>query len=157
MFKLEFGIVHRGCVVNKLSRALPQVRLICPAGFVLDASSAYEILALDNPADEDVRAAIDYLKGSDNIAQVSLLERTADKAFIHIVSSAAPETGYCSQAVARNLCFPLSKEVQHGGVEQWEVGCMERSQADRLVEDLKGMGDLKYHRISQVSWAELAP
>jgi len=46
MFKLEFGTEHRGRVVNELSRALPDLRLVCPGGFHIDADSAEEILAL---------------------------------------------------------------------------------------------------------------
>ena len=51
MFKLEFGTEHRGRVVNELSRALPDLRLVCPGGFHIDADSAEEILALDDPSD----------------------------------------------------------------------------------------------------------
>ncbi len=35
MIQVEFGIVHEGCLVNELSRALPEIRFICPGGFVL--------------------------------------------------------------------------------------------------------------------------
>ena len=155
MFKLEFGIVHRGCVVNELSRAMPDIRFVCPGRFHLDADSADEILAFDNPTDDAVQLVLDYLRKSRKIAEVRLLERTPERAFVRLVSSEAPEVGYCSDAVERNRCFRLGYEVQHGGVEQWKVGCRERAQAERLVEDLKGMGELKYHRISEASWEEL--
>ncbi len=35
MIQVEFGIVHEGCLVNELSRSLPEIRFICPGGFVL--------------------------------------------------------------------------------------------------------------------------
>jgi len=46
MFQVEFGVAHRGCLVNELSRAFPDVRFICPGGFVA-GSSAEEVIVLD--------------------------------------------------------------------------------------------------------------
>ena len=155
MFLLEFGIVHEGCVVNELSRAVPDVRLICPGGFILDANSADEIIALEKPTDAEVEAVLGFLEDSNSIAESSLVERTPDRAFVHLRSSAAPEVGYCSQAVERNRCFRIGQEIQLGGVEQWRVGCGARSNAEGLIEDLKGMGDLRYSRVSEASWNEL--
>jgi hypothetical protein len=85
----------------------------------------------------------------------SLVERTAVKAFVHLKSYAAPAVGYCSQAVERNRCFRIGQEIQHEGVERWRVGCRDRSNAEGLIEDLKEMGDLRYHKISEVSSEEL--
>ena len=156
MFKLEFSIVHRGCLVNELSRELPQVRFVCPGGFILGPDSAEEVLALDDPTDSDVDSVMGLLRRSEDIAEVELLERTADRAFVRILTSSSPETGYVSQAVERNRCFRIGTEVQEGGVEQWVVGCLRRSQAEALVEELGSMGELKYHRLSEASWAALA-
>ena len=155
MFKLEFGIVHEGCIVNEMSRALPHIRLICPGGFILGPNSADEIIALDNPTDGDVESVLTFLRNAPTIPEASLVERTPDRAFVHLLSSKDPAVGYCSQAVYSNRCFRLGSEVQHGGVEQWKVGCKERSYADALVEDLKAMGELRYHRLSEASWEEL--
>ena len=47
MHKLEFGIAHRGCIVNEMSKALPNVRFVCPGGFILPDGYADEILSLD--------------------------------------------------------------------------------------------------------------
>ena len=155
MFWLEFGVVHEGCVVNELSRAVPNVRLICPGGFILNEHSADEIIALDGPTEAEVEAVLEVLQSSGSIAESSLVERTAVKAFVHLRSSAAPAVGYCSQAVERNRCFRIGQEIQHEGVEQWRVGCRDRSNAEGLIEDLKEMGDLRYHKISEVSSEEL--
>ena len=154
MFKLEFGIVHRGCLVNELSRAVPKIRFICPGGFILGPSSTEEILAIDKPDEGDVQAVMGYLKGSPGIAEAEVVERTPDKAFIRILTSANPE-GFCSEAVARNRCFRIGMEIQHGGVERWAVGSFERAQAEQLLKDLAGLGELKYHSISEVSWQAL--
>ena len=155
MYKLEFGIVHRGCVVNELSRALPDLRIVCPGGFVLPSNAADEVVVIDDAGDDDVQAVLDHLNSSPSIAEAHLLERAPDKAFIRIVSEGGPETGYCSEAVARNRGFRLVYELQHGGVENWKVGCLERSQAEQLVKDLQSMGELKYHHISEASWNAL--
>ena len=155
MFLLEFGIEHRGCIVNELSRAMPHIRMICPGGFILDADTADEVIALDKPTDGDVQAVLGYLGDASTIAEVSLIERTPDRAFVHFLSPVAPEVGYCSKAVERNRCFRLGSEVQEGGVEKWRVGCKEHSYADGLVEELRGMGDLKYHNLREASWEEL--
>ena len=44
MFRLKFGIVHRGCLVNEISRALPDLRLICPGGFILGPNTVEEVI-----------------------------------------------------------------------------------------------------------------
>lgn len=155
MFKLKFGIVHRGCLVNELSRAVPKVRFICPGGFVLGKSSAEEILVVDAPKEGEIQAVMNHLKANPGIAESEVLEQTADKAFIRILTSANPETGFCSEAVARQRGFRIGMEIQQGGVEQWEVGCLQRVQAERIVAELEGMGELKYHSIAEVSWHEL--
>ena len=140
MFLLEFGVVHEGCVVNELSRALPNDRFICPGGFILNEHSADEIIALDGPTDADVEAVQPFLQSSGSIAESSLVERTPGRAFVHLRSSTAPAVGYCSQAVERNPCFRIGHEIQHKGVEQWRVGCRDRSNAEGLIEDLKEWG-----------------
>ena len=155
MFKLEFGIVHEGCLVNRMSRALPSLKIVSAGGFILNPTQADEVLIIENPTEEDVEDALSFLKNSGEIEVAKELERTEDKSFIRILTTAAPNTGYCSEAVAKNRCFNLNMEVQHNGVEQWLVGCLERSQADQLVEDLKKMGSLQYHRITESSWNDL--
>jgi len=155
MYRLEFGIAHRGCIVNQLSNAIPQVRFICPGGFILGGGYADEVITLDQPSDEDVAAVMAWFGESPAIEELELLERTSDKATIAILANAEPPQGYCSQAVERNRCFRIGYEIQQGGVEQWVVGAKKLEYAEGLVEDLKGMGDLKYARISESSWLDL--
>ena len=138
-----------------MSRALPDLKIISAGGFIVSPTQADEVLIIEDPTDEDVEASLDFLKNSGEIEVAKEIERTDEKAFIRILTTAAPETGYCSEAVAKNRCFNLGMEVQEAGVEQWRVGCLERSQAEQLVEDLKGMGDLRYHRITESSWTDL--
>jgi hypothetical protein len=138
-----------------MSRALPSLKIVSAGGFILNPTQADEILIIENPTEEDVEDALSFLKNSGEIEVAKELERTEDKSFIRILTTAAPNTGYCSEVVAKNRCFNLNMEVQHNGVEQWLVGCLERSQADQLVEDLKKMGSLQYHRITESSWNDL--
>lgn len=155
MFKLEFGIVHRGCLVNELSRAFPRVRLICPGGFILGPSSAEELLVLDRPSEVDLENVLNHLRNAPEIAETQLVEHRADKAFIRILTSANPEAGFCSEAVAKNRCFRIGMEIQEGGVEHWKVACWERSQAEQLLKELAHMGELKHQSISEDSWQVL--
>ena len=155
MFKLEFGIVHEGCAVNELSRALPDVRVISGGGFIISPHEADEVLIVDSADDGEVSAVIANLENSPSIDQVELLERTASKAFVRIHAIAGPPQGYCSQVVERNRGFNLGLEVQHGGVEHWKVGCHQHGQAEQLIDDLKQLGELRYARISEASWEAL--
>ncbi len=156
MFLLEFGLVHRGCIANQLSQAVPNVRMIAVGGFVLENRGADEIIALDNPTDAEVDAAMDFLRSADIIDEVSVIERSGERVFIHLISNAGPEVGYCAEAVERNRCHKIGLEIQHGGVEQWRVRATQPAYLESLVEDLRGMGELKYHKISQEgSWEEL--
>lgn len=155
MVRMEFGIVHEGCLVNELSRALPEVRLICPGGFILGPSSVEEIIVIDQPGQTDVEAVLSHLRAMAGITEAELLEHTGDRAFIQITVTALPGTGFCSEAVVRNRCFRLGMEIQQGGVEHWKVGCARASDARQLLEDLKSLGELKYHSVSEASWEAL--
>jgi len=153
MYKLEFGIVHRGCIVNEMSGVLPAIRFLCPGGFLVSPTSVDEVLVLDNPSEQDIASVLDYLRSSPKIAESELLERLPHRAVIRMLTSTVSETS-CSDAVAKHRCF-LLEEFHEGGVEQWKVGCRDRSQAEALVEELKTMGELKFHSISKVSWKAL--
>ena len=155
MHKLEFGIVHRGCLVNEMSRALPDIRLICPGGFILGPNTVEEVIAIDRPEQDDIDRVFKLLEAKAGIAEAELLERTTDKAFIRILVSISPDTGFCSQAVARNRGFRIGMELQEGGVEKWTVGCIRRADAEKLVEELRTMGELTYQTIEEVSWQAL--
>ena len=96
-----------------------------------------------------------FLNASPSIAESELLERTPDHAYVHLLSQTAPGAGYCSQVVEKNRCFRLGYEIQMDGVEQWQVGCAERSQAEGLLRDLPALGELKYGRITEASWSDL--
>ena len=153
MFRADFSIVHRGCLVNRLSRRLPRIRFICPGGF-LEPASVEELIILDNPSDDDVGAVTGFLKAATGVTQADLLERTSDKAFVRFVSTARPET-FCSQVVARHHGFRIGMEIQKDGLEMWRVGCVERRQAEEMIEELKALGELKHSAISEASWQEL--
>ena len=155
MFKLEFGIVHRGCLVNRMSRAHPELRIISAGGFTPSPDQADEILIFEDADDDDLHAALGFLRDSGEIAELDVVERTPKRAYVRILTNAEPETGYCSDAVKRHRGFSIGMEVQTGGVEQWVVGCRLRTQADELVAELEGMGELRYQRVSEVSWDAL--
>ena len=116
MFKLEFGIVHEGCLVNRMSRALPNLKIVSAGGFIVTPTQADEILIIEKPTDQDVEDALSFLKNSGEIEVARELERTKDKSFIRILTTAAPNTGYCSAAVAKNRCFNLNMEIQHASL-----------------------------------------
>ena len=153
MVKVEFSLVHRGCLVNELSRTFPDVRLICPGGFIAD-TSAEEIIVLDNPSPAQVEQVMAYLEASPKVVQVELLERTADRAFIRFVTRSLPEQ-FCSKVVEKHHGFRLGMEVQEGGVEVWQVGCARRKQAEELLEEIGSLGEVQHSSISEASWAEL--
>lgn len=154
MFKVEFEMGHEGCVVNELSRALPKIRLICPGGFILGPSSVAELIVVDNPSDEDVRAVMGFLEALPEIDRVQLLERTGDKAFIYFKSLRMPKT-FCSQVVERNHGFCIGMEIQEDGLEKWTVGCVERSDAEQLLSDLEPLGEVTRQTITEGSWQAL--
>ena len=98
---------------------------------------------------------MDHLSKASGIEESQLLEKAADWAFVRIRTSASPEQGYCSEAVARNHGFRIGMEIQEGGVEKWKVGCFERANAEQLLKELALMGELKSQSITHVSWQEL--
>ena len=153
MFRVEFSLVHRGCLVNEVSGAFPDVRLICPGGFI-EGSSAEEVIVLDNPSEDRVQQIVEYLAASPKIMETELLERTTDKAFVRFVTESLPEE-FCSRVVEKHHGFRLGMEIQEGGVEIWRVGCAKREQAEELLQELKSLGDMKHSAISETSWEEM--
>ena len=88
MFKLEFGIVHKGCLVNRMSRALPELRIISAGGFIPGPDQADEILILEDADDDDLDAALGFLRDSGEIAELDVVERTPKRAYIRILTTA---------------------------------------------------------------------
>ncbi len=154
MVKVEFGIVHEDCSMNELSRALPEVRFICPGGFVIGPSLVEEVIVIDQAGDKAIKAVMNELDQMAAIEEAELLEHAGGKAFIRVLT-ATPDTGFCSETVERNRCFRIGMEIQHEGIEHWKVGCVRASDAQQLVEDLPTLGEVKYHSVSQVSWQML--
>jgi hypothetical protein len=160
MYTLEFGILHRDCVVNELSRKYPNVKIVCLGGIVLDPDlsdghTAEEILSVESSNETEILDSIRFLKEHDQIAETSIIEKTTGKTIVRLLASTVPVTGYCSEAVRKNRCYPLGLEIQMGGVEQWIVGSYEPSQLDALLEQLTTMGEIKYKNISKANWSEL--
>ena len=154
MYKVKFAIVHKGCVVNELSRTFPKLRIICPGGFVTGPSSVEELVVLDKPCDKDVEEVMGFFGKLSEIDNVELLERTADKAFLYFRSQRLPKT-FCSKVVETNSGFRIGMEIQEDGLEKWKVGCVTLSNAEQLLKDLRSLGELKDTSISQVPWQEL--
>lgn len=155
MIKIKFGIVHRDCYVNELSRKFPQLRIVCPGGFQTGKKSVEEIIALATKDKREVKAVIDYFNHSQCISKVELLATTRQFTFILLVTRSIPKTGFVSNVVAKNRCFRLDFEVQEAGIEKWVVGCVSRDSADQLLTDLARLGELKYAKVSTVSYGEL--
>ena len=122
---------------------------------MLGPSCVEEIIILDHADEKERESVLNQLGKMVGVAEAELLECVGDKTFIRIVVTVSPHTGFCSDAVARNHGFRIGMEIQHGGIEHWEVGCIRASDAQQLIEDLKPMGEMKYHSISEVSWRVL--
>jgi len=160
MYTLEFGIVHQDCVVNELSRKYPSVKIVCLGGIVLDPNlsgghTAEEILSIESSNETEILDSIQFLKEHDQIAEISIIEKTTGKTIVRLLASAVPVTGYCSEVVRKNRCYPLGLEIQKGGIEQWLVGSYESSQLDSLLKQLSNMGEIKYKKMSKSNWSDL--
>ena len=54
------------------------------------------------------------------------------------------------------MCDKVGLELQQEGVEHWKVMSSNVTYFETLIEDIKEMGDLKYHKMSiQRSWEDL--
>ena len=153
MFRVEFSIVHRGCLVNEMSREFPELRIICPGGFIT-GDSVEELIVLDKPTEDQVQGVLDYLAASPKVTEVALVERTAERVFILFICGPLPEA-FCSRVVQKHHGFPIGMEIQRDGLEIWRVACTDRGEAERLLEEIATLGDLKDSSISQGSWEEL--
>ena len=160
IYTLEFGIVHQDCVVNELSRKYPNVKIVCLGGIVLDSDlsggyTAEEILSIESSNETEILDSIRFLKEHNQIAEISIVEEATGKTIVRLLASAVPVSGYCSEVVRKNRCYPLGLEIQKGGVEQWLVGSYESSQLDSLIKELSNMGEIKYKNVSKTNWSNL--
>jgi hypothetical protein len=154
MFKVEFAIVHEGCLVNELSREFPEARFICPGGFIQGQTGVSELIVIEDSDTELVAAVVSSLQKRPEIENVRVLERTGDKAFVYFKSSRLPET-FCSQVVQRNEGFPIGREIQEDGLEKWTVGCVEPEHAEQLLKDMAPLGTIVQESITETSWQTL--
>ena len=154
MFQVEFSIVHTGCLVNELSQEFPEIRFICPGGFITGPSAVEELIILDEPNDDQVQSVLAHLEAMNEIESARLLEHTDNKAFIYFRSTRVPQA-FCSQVVEKNRGFRIGFEVQQHGLETWRVACAERDHAEQLLKDLEPLGQLKAKSIKEVSWQTL--
>lgn len=155
MIKLKFGVVHKDCLVNELSREFSRLKIVCPGGFQTGKKSVEEIIALATKDKRKVKTVIDYLKSRQCVSKVALLKRTGRFTFLLFTTKSIPTTGFVSTAVTKNRCFRLAPEVQEGGIEKWVVGCVSRDCVKQLKTDLAQLGELKYAKVSNVSYSEL--
>ena len=155
MIKVAFGIVHRDCLVNELSRKFPRLQIVCPGGFRTGKQSVEEILALATNDKRQVEAVLGYLRSSQGVIKAEWLATSGRFVFLLLATRRIPKTGFVSAVVAKNRCFRLVFEVQEGGIEKWVVGCVSRGSADHLLADLARLGPLNYATISEVSYGEL--
>lgn len=125
--------------------------MICPGGFILGPEHVEELIVLDHATEAEERAVLNHLNDAPGIEKADVVERTDDKVFIYFKAVETPET-FCSQVVERNRCFKIGIEIQTDGVEQWKVGCVERADAENLLEELKDLGDLTHTSITEASW-----
>lgn len=153
MFKVKFEVVHQGCMVNETSRAFPHIRIICAGGFV-DGSSVEEIIVLEKASEADVRAVMRFLETPPRTQLAEILEQDAGMTFIRFVSNTLPEE-FCSRLVAEYHGYPLSKEIQCGGLEIWEVGCFDRRQGEQLLSAIESVGEVKHKSITEARWRDL--
>ena len=151
MIKVEFWIEHEGCLVNELSRAFPEVKLLCPGGFVVSPSLVEEVIVADGASEDAVERVVEHLRGVDGIRSAEVVERNNGRSFIHITVTKVPED-FCSAVVRRNRCFPIGVEKQEAGQEKWVVGCLHREQADRMLEELGKLGNITHQKITEESW-----
>jgi hypothetical protein len=141
--------------VNEVSREFPKLRLICPGGFILGKGGVEELIVLDGASDAQTEAVVDYLKARKTITSVELVERGADKAYIMFTNYSSLPKEFCSKVVERNRGFRIGMEIQHEGLETWHVGCADRGNAERMIEEISRLGRLKHSSISEESWAKL--
>ncbi len=154
MFRVEFAIVHDHCPTNELSRAMPDIRIISPGGFVIDGDTVEEIAALHRPTDEDVQTVLDYIASTPRYKAFELLERTPEWAFIRWTAACSAK-GFCSQAVEKNRGFKIGMEIQHEGLERWTVGCITREHAEQLLKDIEQLGEVHTSTITETTWARV--
>jgi len=153
MFRVEFSVVHTGCLVNETSRRFPDLGIICPGGFI-EGDTVEEMIVLDNPTDDEVADVVAHLDASEKTTEVELMERTPARAFVRFVVAGLPER-FCSQVVEKHHGFPIGMEIQRGGLEIWRVGCARRAQADAMLEEIAELGEVKHSAVAETSWEEL--
>jgi len=157
VFKVKFGLEHRGCLVNELSRQFPDVRIMCPGGFHMDDGNVEEIIAPFVTKETVIKDIISFLDKDSRVLEVELLEKNNGFAFIRFTSRVLQGATFVSDVVAKNRFFRIGVEEQSGGIERWTVGCVLEENTQKLLAELKTIGELKYGEVTKGSYKELIP
>lgn len=160
MFKVKFGVKHWGCLVNELSREFLDVRIICPGGFRTNKGNVdgvEEIIAPFTIKETLIKQIISFLDKDSRVLQVEVLEKNNGFTFIRFTAIVPPEAQFVSDVVTKNKCFRIGLEEQSEGIESWTVGCVLKEDAQKLLAELKTIGELKYGEVIKGSYKELIP
>ena len=65
---------------------MPQVCIVAVGGFVLSNGGADEIIALDCPSESEVESVLEFLRKSQMVDKVKLIENSVHHVFIHLIS-----------------------------------------------------------------------
>ncbi len=149
MYKLSFKVRHKGCFETGLSIKFPKHHIT-----VVDIQSTHpkekQYFYYVTGDAKKFDAIITYLKKSKGYKLTKEIERSKDTLLLLVVLY---QTGYIQNVIQKYNGFFIDLHTVSEGYEYWHVGVVERNSIDKMLPELKKMGELKVLYIGQVEFA----
>lgn len=149
MFKLSFKVRHKGCFETALSLKFPEYHIT-----VVDIQSTHpqqkQYFYYISGDAKNFDAIIVHLKKSKGYKLVKEVERSKDTLLLLVVLY---QKSYIQNIIQKYHGFFIDLHTISAGYEYWHVGVLDRDSINKMLQELKKMGDIKVLYIGEVEFA----
>ena len=147
MYKFSFKVRH-DCHETKFSMRFPSYYVT-----VVDIQSANpkqkQYFYYINGDNKKFDSIVSYLKKSKGYKLVKEVERSKDTLMLLVVLY---QKSYIQNVIQKYNGFFIDLHTCYEGWEYWHIGVINRENIDRMMDELKKMGDLKVLYIGQIEF-----
>lgn len=148
MYRLSFKVRHKNCFETGLSIKFPKHHIT-----VVDIQSTHPkekqyfyYITGENKYFNDI---VKYLQKSRGYQLTKEVERSKDTLLILVVLH---QQSYIQNTIQKHHGFFIDLHTVSEGYEYWHIGVVERTMIDKMLPELRKMGDLKILYIGQVEF-----
>ena len=148
MYRFSFKIRHKGCYETGCSIKFPKHNItVIDIQSLSSREKQYFYYITGNPKQFD--SIIKYLKKSKGYKLIKETERSKDTLLLLVVLNQA---SYIQNIIQKYNGFLIDLHTVLDGYEYWHVGVLDKSFINKMLKELRKMGDLKTLHIGEVDF-----